>query len=58
MPLKLTIRIIERGGMVGIKLVLEKFWKINNVFNLSNDIKDFCWLDLICSVMLCFTIFC
>ena len=43
MPLKLTIRIIERDGMVGIKLVLEKFWKINNVFNLSNDIKDFCW---------------
>ena len=47
--------------MVEIKLEQGEAWnvlKMNNVVNIFNDVKDFCWLDLKCSVEFCFTIFC
>ena len=50
LALKSTIRIIGRDDMVGIKLEWVGGWKnfrkINNVVNVSNDMKDFCCLDL------------
>ena len=47
--------------MVEIKLEQEEGWKVlkmNNVVNIFNDVKDFCWLDLKCFVAFCFTVFC
>ena len=45
--------------MVGLKLERGKDWKnFNNVVNVFNDMKDFCCLDLKCSVMSYFAIFC
>ena len=46
---------LERGGGGG---GVEKFSKVNNEVNVFNDIKDFCCLNLKCSAMFCFTIFC
>ena len=56
LALKLTIRIIARGDMVGINSgsELEKFCKINNVVTMLNDMKDFSCIDLKCSVMFFF----
>ena len=46
LALKLAIRIIGRGDMVGIKMESGGSWKkvskINNVVTMWNDMKDFC----------------
>ena len=47
--------------MVGMKSELgglEIVWKITNVVSVFNDTKTFCCLDLKCSVIICFTLFC
>ena len=41
--------------MVGTKLKRGGSWKNNNVVTMLNDMKDFCYLDLKCSVIFCFT---
>ena len=42
--------------MVGTKLEQGGGWKNNDVVTMLNDMKDFCCLDLKCSVMMfCFT---
>ena len=50
--LKLIIRIIARGGMVGIKLAWgglgKMLEKIVNVVNVFNDMKKICYLNLNC----------
>ena len=49
LALEITIRIIIRGGMVGIKLERGGGWKNFckiNVVNMLNNMKDFCCLDL------------
>ena len=50
--LKLIIRIIAWGGMVGIKLAWgglgKMLEKIVNVVNVFNDIKKICYLNLNC----------
>ena len=50
--LKLIIRIIARGGMVGTKLAWgglgKMLEKIVNVVNVFNDMKKICYLNLNC----------
>ena len=58
MKYKVCTLFVKRSKMenkTGAGRGLAKLCKINNVVTMLNDMKDFCWLDLKCSVMFCFT---